>query len=234
MNSVNHLLIDKAEIIPFSTCTVILFLLMIFGCDRSNPNVLIIGDSISAGYTPFVREALEGKAVIERIEGNAEHTGTGLNKIHDWLGSDNWDIILFNWGLWDLCYRHPDAKVYGNRDKINGTITNTPDVYRKNLDSIVDILKNTGAKPIFITTTCIPENEAGRFKGDEKIYNEVALEVMARHRILVYDLYNISCKVHAKHAVADGDVHFTTEGYEQLSKGIITMLERELGYLTTR
>lgn len=28
------------------------------------PNVLIIGDSISIGYTPFVKEILDGKATV--------------------------------------------------------------------------------------------------------------------------------------------------------------------------
>ncbi len=42
------------------------------------PNVLIIGDSISLGYTPFVKSALNDKANVVHNKGNAQHTGTGL------------------------------------------------------------------------------------------------------------------------------------------------------------
>ncbi len=33
------------------------------------------------------------------------------------------DVIHFNWGLHDLCYRHPEATVNGNRDEVRDTIS---------------------------------------------------------------------------------------------------------------
>ena len=81
------------------------------------PKVLIIGDSISIGYTPFVKEVLKHEAIVKHNSENAQHSGTGLLKLDTWIGNKKWDIIQFNWGHWDLCYRHPDVKVYGNRDK---------------------------------------------------------------------------------------------------------------------
>ena len=36
------------------------------------PNVLLIGDSISIGYTPYVRRLLQGKADVYRIRGNGK------------------------------------------------------------------------------------------------------------------------------------------------------------------
>ncbi len=75
------------------------------------PRVLIIGNSISIGYTPFVCEALEGKMKIHRIPENGSHTWTGLEKLDEWLGDKPWDVIHFNWGLHDLKYlkrRKPD------------------------------------------------------------------------------------------------------------------------------
>jgi hypothetical protein len=101
------------------------------------PKVLIIGDSISGGYTPRVADLLKGKALIKHNPGNAQHTGTGIEKLDDWLGTTDWDVIHFNWGLWDLCYRHPESKVQGRRDKVRGTVTTPIDVYEKNLDQLV-------------------------------------------------------------------------------------------------
>src|SRR5680860_1314492 len=108
----------------------------------SQPKVLIIGDSISIGYTPYVKKHFSGEAIVQHNPGNAQHTGTGLQKIDEWLGDEKWDIIQFNWGLWDLCYRDPDSKVQGNRDKVNGEITYDIEAYMSNIDSIVSMLQS--------------------------------------------------------------------------------------------
>ena len=71
------------------------------------PKALLIGDSISIGYTPHVVAALKGKVEVRHHRGNAQHTGTGLKMLDRWIGETEWDVIHFNWGLWDLCYRHP-------------------------------------------------------------------------------------------------------------------------------
>jgi len=119
---------------------ILILFLALSSFTQEKPSVLIIGDSISIGYTPFVKEELANKAEVFHNPGNAQHTGTGLKKIDEWIGEENWDIIQFNWGLWDLCYRFSDSKVQGNRDKENGKITYTIDEYSANLDSIVTML----------------------------------------------------------------------------------------------
>ncbi len=162
------------------------------------PKVLIIGDSISIGYFPFVKEALKDKADVTHNAGNAQATEKGLTELYKWLSSGHWDIIQFNWGLWDIAYRSPESKVQGNRDKQNGTITTSPEQYRKNLEALVARLKKTGAKLIFVTTTYVPKEEAGRFTGDEIKYNTIALEVMKQNNIKVNDLYKTSVEVHQK------------------------------------
>jgi hypothetical protein len=189
------------------------------------PKILIIGDSISIGYTPFVKEVLKDKAIVKHNPGNAQHSGTGLLKLDEWIGEENWDIIQFNWGLWDLCYRHPDSKVQGNRDKINGTITFSLEEYEENLTKLVQQLKHTNAKLIFVTTTYIPEGEAGRYKGDEIKYNKVAKKIMKDNGILVNDIYKASKRIHKKYAKAPGDVHYTKEGYKSLAEEIIRFIE---------
>lgn len=206
----------------------ILFLLLA-SCTPSEPKILIIGDSISIGYTPFVKEALEDKAAVFHNPGNAQHTGTGLKKIQEWIGEEDWDIIQFNWGLWDLCYRHPDSKVQGNRDKINGKLFYNVEDYTANLDAIVTFLENkTDAKLIFVTTSYIPENEAGRFQRDALRYNEAALQVMAQHNIIVNDIYEASKEIHQVHGKGRDDVHYLEKGYEALGELITKFLEQHL------
>jgi len=190
------------------------------------PKVLIIGDSISIGYLPHVQEEFKSKYFVVHNPGNAQHTGTGLEKIHDWLGEQKWDIIHFNWGLWDLCYRHPDSKVVGQRDKVNGSVTYTLEDYEKNLESLVQILKKTSAKLVFAATTYVPEGEAGRFVGDDIKYNNAAKKVMNKYDIQINDLHQTSVNVHTKHATAENNVHFTKEGYKKLSENVVAAIEK--------
>ena len=80
-----------------------------FTVDPRLPNVLLIGDSISIGYTRAVRERLRGKANVFRpMNGKAPDnfgdTRVGLRKIDTCLATQKWDVIHFNWGLHDLAF----------------------------------------------------------------------------------------------------------------------------------
>src|SRR5439155_26509505 len=66
------------------------------------PRILLIGDSISIGYTEPVREALKDKANIHRIPVNGATTAFGVKNLDEWLGTAQWDAIHFNFGLHDL------------------------------------------------------------------------------------------------------------------------------------
>ena len=207
----------------------ILLLTAVAAFKKPKARILIIGDSISIGYTPFVQKNLEDVATVVHNPGNAQHTGTGLSKLAEWIGKGDYDIIQFNWGLWDLCYRHPDSKVQGNRDKENGKITFNRDEYASNLDSLVKLTKaKTGAKLIFVTTTYVPEKEAGRFSEDAVKYNEAAKKVMKANNVLVNDIFEKSIGIHRQYGKGADDVHYTAEGYEKLGQEISAFLKKEL------
>ena len=57
----------------------------------SLPRVLLIGDSICGGYQRVVKRELAGKADVVKNSGNAQYTGTGLEKIDEWIGDGRWD-----------------------------------------------------------------------------------------------------------------------------------------------
>ncbi|MEC9475470.1 MAG: SGNH/GDSL hydrolase family protein [Planctomycetota bacterium] len=190
------------------------------------PKVLIIGDSISIGYTPFVEEQLREKAMVIHNPGNAQHTGTGLKKIDAWLGEKKWDVIHFNWGLWDLCYRDPPGSL--KRGKKNGKVTFTPQQYGKNLEKLIVRLKKTGAKLIWASTTKVPEGEPGRKVGDDIRYNAVARKLMKKYRIPVTDLHAASSQFPAELFRAPGDVHFKPEGRRKLARLVAKKVEEAL------
>ncbi|MFT5470173.1 MAG: hypothetical protein ACI8UO_005297, partial [Verrucomicrobiales bacterium] len=199
--------------------------------DPTLPRVLLVGDSISIGYTVDVQQLLAGKANVHRIPTNAGHTGMGVANIGKWLDpkKGRWDVIHFNWGLWDLCYRNPESKNQGKRDKENGTLTHTPEQYAENLEKIVAELKKTGATLIFGTTTPVPEGEFGRKVGDDAVYNKAASEVMAKHEIAINDLHAVLAGKMEEFGTKPGDVHFKPEGSKLLAEQVVKAVEPHLG-----
>ena len=154
----------------------------------------------------------------------------GLANLEKWLNEKNgkWDLIHFNWGLWDLCYRHPESKNQGKRDKVNGTITNSSVLYAANLEKIVTRLKKTGAILIFATTTPVPDGEAGRKLGDDKIYNDAALAIMKKQRVAINDLHAVMAGKMKQVGKKPGDVHFTPEGSTLLAKAVAEKIQGTL------
>ena len=168
-----------------------------FTPDESLPNVLILGDSISIGYTLQVRKLLEGKANIYRPindDGsrpvNCSGTLFGLQRCSKILNAQKWDVIHFNWGLHDL--KH--VKKAGGHDKSNDPESPrqaSPEVYAENLQKIVAALQKTEAKLVFATTTpVVPETlNPLRTPEDAILYNEVATKIMEEHKIRINDLH---------------------------------------------
>ncbi|MBI4890694.1 MAG: glycoside hydrolase N-terminal domain-containing protein [Acidobacteria bacterium] len=191
------------------------------------PRVLIIGDSISIGYTPELKRLLQGKAVVEHNPGNAGHTGRGIENLDRWLGSTRWDVIHFNWGLWDLAYRPNGSKDTG-LDKVNGIQSWPLPAYEQHLRELVQRLKKTGARLVWATTTPVPDNEPGRFKGDEVRYNETARRIMRENGIPVDDLYEHMLPHAGELALKPGNVHYSEAGYAFLARRVAAAVEKEL------
>jgi hypothetical protein len=196
--------------------------------DKSLPNVLILGDSISIGYTRQVRECLKGKANVIRPNANCGDTRHGLSQTETWLGDGNWQVIHFNWGLHDLCYRNPELKTPGQRDKVNGKLSVPLAEYEENLETLVQQLKRTGAKLIFANTTLVPEGEAGRFPGDEVKYNSAAQRVMEKHGVLINDLYATTQAFPPAMFAGPGNVHFSAEGSAKLAGQVVARVAAAL------
>ena len=173
------------------------------------PRVLLIGDSISMGYTLPVRKLLEGKANVHRIPQNGGPTKNGLTHLDRWLGQGKWNVIHFNWGIHDLKYM-PD-----------GLRQVEPADYEKNLRTLVARLQKTGAKLIWATTTPIPEGELNppRRFGSVKEYNEIALRVMKENNVHINDL-NAHMTPEFERLHNPRDLHYGKEGYEFLGQKV--------------
>ncbi|MEQ1859770.1 MAG: SGNH/GDSL hydrolase family protein [Chthoniobacteraceae bacterium] len=181
------------------------------------PRVLLIGDSISMGYTSPVRAALAGKANIHRIPQNGGPTKNGVANIEKWLGAGKWDVIHFNWGIHDLKIM-PDGKRQVE-----------PGDYEKNLRTLVARLKSTGAKLIWATTTPIPDGELvpPRAFGKVPEYNAIAARVMTENGVATDDL-NTAITPHLAEFQNPKDVHYKPEGSAFLAKQVVASIEAAL------
>ena len=189
--------------------------------DPALPRVLLIGDSISMGYTVPVRRMLAGKANVHRIPINGGDTARGLAQIDKWLGDKPWDVIHFNFGLHDL-KRLKDGKY-----DVRGDQVRSPEEYARNLDMFVVRLKKTGAALIWATTTPVPAGARGRVKGDEILFNEAAVAVMKRHGVAIDDLYG-AVLPELSTAQRRRDVHFTRKGSELLAQKVADAISAAL------
>lgn len=185
-------------------------------------NVLIIGDSISIGYTPFVQKALAPDINVVHNPGNGGSTVRGVDSVETWVGTREWNVILFNFGLHDLV-----RKDSMNKYDVKGKISVPVEKYVENLNQIVSKLRQTAATLIFINTTVVPENSSGRKIEDPAIYNAAALEVMKKNGIQVIDLYTASQVIHPENS-KPGNVHYTDKGYELLAVPIVKSIAAAL------
>jgi acyl-CoA thioesterase-1 len=186
--------------------------------DPALPRVLLIGDSISIGYTAAVRELLKGKANVLRIPTNGGPTTNGVSSLKEWLEPGRWDVIHFNWGLHDI-KRMKDGKT-----DITGEWQVNAAQYEKNLVTLTDYLENeTKADLIWATTTPVPEGANGRNTGDEVKVNAIAAKVMAKRGVRVDDLYTYVAP-HLAEYQQPKNVHFTEDGYRFLAKQVAAQI----------
>jgi acyl-CoA thioesterase-1 len=181
------------------------------------PRVLLIGDSISMGYTMPVRKLLEGKANVHRIPQNVGSSKNGVTNLEKWLGTGKWDVIHFNHGIHDLKIM-PDGKRQVE-----------PADYEKNLRDMVARFKQTGANLIFATTTPIPNRELkpARKFGKVSEYNEIATRVMKENGVHINDLNAWSAPRFTELQMPD-DLLYNPEGSAFLAEKVAKEIQSAL------
>lgn len=176
--------------------------------------VLLLGDSIRQYYQKKVAEVLgEGYNVFGPAE-NCRFAAYTFNTLRHWLPEfPKPDVIHWNNGLWDTVH------VYGEEVCMTSLST-----YLEYLERIAKVLKSTGAKVIFATTTpCHPKREIpsdGIF-ADQNIleiekYNAAACELMSKLGIEINDLFPV-LRADPDSLICEDLLHPSEKGVEALA-----------------
>lgn len=177
--------------------------------DPALPRLLILGDSISRGYTLAVRSALAGRVNVHRAPANCGPTATGLAKLDVWLGDGKWDFITFNFGIHDRA--------------------TPPDVYRANLRVLLDRLRATGARVYWVRTTPAPSGpNAESFTPDQcEALNQIADRLMREENIPLVDVHAALAPKLAEYQLPD-NVHFNGKGSAVMAAEIARVIAFDL------
>lgn len=196
------------------------------------PNVLIIGDSVSIGYTTIASKnvvtLLEKYAAVQHgpwdvSDGGAGDTAMGVLCLDRWLMTQasqpvNWDLIAFNFGLHDMT-----------------NTTYCEDLYKAQLTNITTRLSNLGSKLVYMTTTpFMPRRLLNNTVVEDM--NAIARTVMDAHNITVLDLYGLVASYCGPIPYVDCDIcdvhpctfHYNDDGENMQAKLIAKTILREL------
>jgi GDSL-like Lipase/Acylhydrolase family len=176
--------------------------------DPKLPRVLIIGDSVSRGYTQAARKVLVGKANVHRAPANCGPAKNGRKNIEVWLGDGKWDLIHFNFGIHDR---------------------NTPIAdYTHQLEQLIERMKKTGGKLVWASTTPIPDDPSKKQSAASIVErNEAAAKLMKKHGVATDELFaTITPNLAAMQN--PNDVHFNAKGYDFLGETVAKAIEEQL------
>ncbi|MDE6757622.1 MAG: SGNH/GDSL hydrolase family protein [Muribaculaceae bacterium] len=186
------------------------------GANRSDlPHILIIGNSITKGYTPKVEPAFEGRAYVGRIS-NSKCLGDPalFDELESVLKHNKFDIIHFNNGLHGAGY--------------------TEEEYDKAFPKLIKLLRKyqPDAKLIWATTTPVRCGEGmtgfTEFSDRVKVRNEIAMKHIAKAGdITVDDLWSVVVDHPEYYAGGDG-THPVESGWEALAAQVTKVLEEAL------
>ena len=156
-------------------------------------NVLVVGDSVSIGYTPFVAKVMAATAFVQHSpwggDGGAEETKYGAACIDNLVRSPDGtalspDVLMFNWGLHNSLAGNCTAPCIPGQ-------TGPPAEYAPFLKKIVaslqqaPALKNT--KLLFAITS--PDICNKPIDDIQRALNAQAVAIMAEAKIPTVDLY---------------------------------------------
>ncbi|MGC9455595.1 MAG: SGNH/GDSL hydrolase family protein [Phycisphaerae bacterium] len=190
------------------------------------PKVLIVGDSISMGYTPHAAAAAADVLDLVRHDGNGGDSSNVLAHLGEWLETfQDAGLVHVNCGLHDI-----------KRSRPGGDYQVPIEKYRENLRAIADMLTSAGRSVVWATTTPVIDSrhaargaDFDRYQQDVTAYNNVAKDVMSQAGAGIDDLHAVVVSEGVESCVGPDGVHMTDAGYRLLGRAVADACRRAVG-----
>lgn len=189
--------------------------------------IVLIGDSIRAGYDKYVKRVLREEAVVLYNSDSGRFSQYVLRAVVDWKRNENWgddvDLVHWNAGLWDT------LRICGDEP------LTPPEMYSVMIKRIDKRLRYLfpQAKIIFATSTRVIEERYGptfkRLNKDIEEYNRIALEALADTDTVINDLYSFTQAL--PDAFYNDPTHlYTPEGTKAMTDKVLEVICQVMGW----
>ncbi len=199
----------------------ILFIILLNSCSYNSIKahkklILVIGDSISLGYTPYLQSDMSQYDIIHPKD-NCRNSWYTLQNIDMWINQlpHKPDIIIWNNGIWNTIHDYHDEPI----ERLGTSI----EQYQNDMTNIAIKLKSITNEVYFNTTTHITPNNSIFNAGYENDLNNSVIDIMNNYKIHIIDLNTVSISLESNKIDA---VHFDTQGYKKIAEYI----EKELKF----
>lgn len=180
------------------------------------PKVLLLGDSIRMSYQPHVARLLSDRAEVVGPADNCQYSLYTLSSLDGWITAlGKPDIVHWNNGIHD-----------SGHNPARSPIQIPIDVYRTNLESILDRL--TALTPNVIWATITPVHPDRPFREtewawrNEEIdqYNEVARTLIESRGVLINDLHTLVWN-NVSEFLSEDQLHLSDSGQEVCARAVV-------------
>ena len=187
--------------------------------------VVLLGDSIRMGYTPKVKELMDGAADVWGPRENGAHCMWTLGHFGPWVIDQKPDVLHFNFGIHDQ-----SEASYGD-----GQPQVLPEQYALALKRFIARAKElTTAKLIWASSTPLYQAEEGtpmqdwKSRGRIDEYNRIALDIVQAEAIPVNDLNAVIMNNNFWDCLLEDGCHMTDKGNQVLAEAVVAAV-REHG-----
>jgi lysophospholipase L1-like esterase len=215
------------------------------------PRILMLGDSISGGYFPGVRQRLDGLATVL---GETAFTGQGKAKYRFYTSPaalkdgglatflaerGPFDIVHFNMGIHEFAWVNAPNYLKGKKltEADPANVKTESDAYAARLRDVVALIRKAGAAPVFATSTATKADGViahfPYYFSNCQAFNAAAERTMRELAVPVVDIYGL-IQPRIEEFISGDLIHFKSEASTEMATLIASQLKEQLGTLPRR
>jgi len=215
------------------------------------PRILMLGDSISGGYFPGVRQRLDGQATIL---GETAFTGQGKAQYRFYTSPaalregglatflaerGPFDIVHFNMGIHEFAWVNAPNYLKGKKltEADPANVKTDADAYAARLRDVVALIRKAGAVPVFATSTATKADRVidhmPYYLSNCQAFNAAAERTMRELDVQVVDIYGL-IQPRIEEFLSGDLIHFKPEASAEMATVIAAQLTSQLGTLPRR